>query len=79
MSECVTNRHQLVGKQLNASGALLCALLGGASLGCSAFAPSALGNLAASREEKRVLKQAAVESFPSPSDVGLAKDDGENR
>ena len=39
-----------------------------------AFAPSALGSLTASREEKRVLEQAAVDSFPSPEDVGLDQD-----
>jgi hypothetical protein len=56
------------------TGALLLALPGVLSMGCNAFAPSALGNLTASREEKQVLKQAAVDSFPSPEDVGLGKD-----
>jgi hypothetical protein len=55
------------------TGTLL-ALSGMLSMGCNAFAPSALGSLTASREEKRVLEQAAVDSFPSPEDVGLDQD-----
>jgi hypothetical protein len=44
-------------------------------MGCNVFAPSAVGTLTATREEKRVLKEAAVDSFPSPEDVGLGKGD----
>jgi hypothetical protein len=45
------------------------------SVGCNAFAPSALGRLSASRDEKRLIKQAAVDTFPSPADVGLGSDE----
>jgi hypothetical protein len=43
------------------------------SPGCQVFAPSAIGALNASREEKRVLKAAESDPFPSPADVGLSK------
>jgi hypothetical protein len=41
--------------------------------GCQAFAPGALGGLGKSREEKRVLKAAETDPFPSPADVGLGE------
>jgi hypothetical protein len=55
------------------SALVLCAavVIMGAT-GCQAFAPAAIGSLTASREEKRVLRQAEVDPFPSPADVGLA-------
>jgi hypothetical protein len=62
---------------IRATGALLVASSSMLSMGCNAFAPSALGSLTASREEKRVLEQAAVDSFPSPADVGLDQDEAQ--
>lgn len=53
----------------------LLAVMLSTSPGCQAFAPSALGTLAASREEKRVLKAAEADPFPSPDDVGLSSAD----
>ena len=75
MSEGLTKPNGAGRKGVRSLGPLALALSGILSMGCNAFAPSALGNLTASREEKRVLKQAAVESFPTPADVGLGKDD----
>ncbi len=74
MSECLTKRLRLGCSPLRVSAALLLALSGALSLGCNVFAPSALGGLTASREEKRVIKQAELDSFPSPADVGLGQD-----
>ena len=67
-------RTKIQGDWARHYSALAILLAGAVSIGCNAFAPSALGTLTASREEKRVLKQAAVDSFPSPEDVGLKKD-----
>lgn len=39
-----------------------------AATGCQGFAPTSLGN---SRSEKKIIKQAEVDPFPSPEDVGL--------
>jgi hypothetical protein len=41
------------------------------SMGCQAFAPSGASGLFADREEKRILKMAKADPFPSPADVGL--------
>jgi hypothetical protein len=75
MSESPTIPTSAARRPIRVPGALLLALSGMLSMGCNAFAPSALGSLAASREEKRVLEQAAVDSFPSPEDVGLGMSD----
>jgi len=39
-----------------------------ASAGCQSFAPA---DLARARDDKRTLKQAESDPFPSPADVGL--------
>jgi hypothetical protein len=52
---------------LTAARCALAAALG-ILAGCNAFAPSGFG---ASRSEKRIIKQAEVDPFPSPADVGL--------
>jgi len=43
--------------------------------GCQSFAPAGLGALAAKQREQKVVKQAANDPFPSPSDVGLGGND----
>jgi hypothetical protein len=40
--------------------------------GCQVFSPGALGTLTTSRDERRVLKEAETDPFPSPADVGIA-------
>jgi hypothetical protein len=55
------------------ASALLATFLGLASLGCQAVAPSSLAALTTSSQEKKILKQAAVDPFPSPADVGLSE------
>lgn len=40
--------------------------------GCQSFAPTGLGSLTAKQREQKIVKQAANDPFPSPSDVGLA-------
>lgn len=48
--------------------ALLAVLSLSSALGCQGVM---LGSLASSREDKRILKQAEQDPFPSPSDVGI--------
>jgi hypothetical protein len=52
------------------ASALLTALVA-MSMGCQAVAPGSLAALTASGQEKKILKQAEVDPFPSPADVGL--------
>jgi hypothetical protein len=42
------------------------------SVGCQAVAPGSLAALTTSGQEKKILKQAEVDPFPSPADVGLS-------
>jgi hypothetical protein len=42
-----------------------------ALVGCAGFAPAGLGSLSAKHHEQKIVKQAANDPFPSPSDVGL--------
>ncbi len=51
--------------------ALLVALVAVNSVGCQAVAPGSLAALTTSGQEKKILKQAEVDPFPSPADVGL--------
>jgi len=53
------------------ASALLTALVVAISMGCQAVAPGSLAALTASGQEKKILKQAEVDPFPSPADVGL--------
>jgi hypothetical protein len=46
-----------------------------ALVGCQSFAPAGLGSLTAKQREQKVIKQAANDPFPSPSDVGLGGND----
>jgi hypothetical protein len=41
-----------------------------ACAGCESFAP---GNLASGHKEKRIMKEAENDPFPSPADVGLSQ------
>ena len=56
---------------IDGAPSLLVALTLVLSTGCQTFAPGALDGLTASRGEKRALKQAETDPFPSPADVGL--------
>ena len=56
------------------SGAASCGFAFVAALafvGCQSFAPAGLGSLTAKQREQKIVKQAANDPFPSPSDVGL--------
>ena len=46
-----------------------------ALVGCQSFAPAGLGSLTAKQREQKIVKQAANDPFPSPSDVGLGGND----
>lgn len=46
-----------------------------ALVGCQSFAPAGLGSLTAKHREQKIVKQAANDPFPSPSDVGLGGND----
>lgn len=46
-----------------------------ALVGCQSFAPAGLGTLTAKQREQKIVKQAANDPFPSPSDVGLGGND----
>jgi hypothetical protein len=48
---------------------------GFALVGCQSFAPAGLGSLTAKQREQKIVKQAANDPFPSPSDVGLGGND----
>jgi hypothetical protein len=49
---------------------LALAVAAGAAAGCQSFVP---GDLTASKGEKKILKLAKADPFPSPADVGLAQ------
>jgi hypothetical protein len=51
---------------------LLLAFVVATSAGCQAFAPGSFAALTTSGQEKKILKQAEVDPFPSPADVGLS-------
>ena len=51
--------------------ALALALASGAAAGCQSFAPGDLAGLTASKGEKKILKLAKADPFPSPAEVGL--------
>lgn len=53
--------------------AILLTLAAFVSGGCQPFAPGNTMGLTSSRQEKKILKQAEVDPFPSPADVGLAE------
>ena len=42
-----------------------------ASSGCQSLALGSMAGFSAAREEKKILKQAEHDPFPSPADVGL--------
>jgi hypothetical protein len=42
-----------------------------ATVGCQSFAPRDMSKLASSGDDKRVVKLAKADPFPSPADVGL--------
>jgi hypothetical protein len=71
MQNLITMQIGLPKPRSSAWTAIMAAPILVSSLGCQAFAPSAIGTLAASREEKRVLKAAEADPFPSPADVGI--------
>lgn len=54
------------------ASAMLLTLVAAISAGCQAFAPGSLAALTTSGQEKKILKQAEVDPFPSPADVGLS-------
>jgi hypothetical protein len=54
------------------ASALLLTLAATLSAGCQAFAPGSLAALTPLGQEKKILKQAEVDPFPSPADVGLS-------
>ncbi|RIK74585.1 MAG: hypothetical protein DCC67_16405 [Planctomycetota bacterium] len=56
--------------RLGAAWALAAAVACGSIAGCKSLTSTGLG---ASRSEKKVIRQAAVDPFPTPADVGLAK------
>ena len=51
---------------------LLLAFVVAISAGCQSFAPGSIAALTTSGQEKKILKQAEVDPFPSPADVGLS-------
>jgi hypothetical protein len=59
------------GAGVRAASALL--VITGATLcgGCQAMIPAAMPSVFAAREDARIAKLAARDSFPSPADVGL--------
>lgn len=52
---------------------ILLTLVAFVSGGCQTFAPGNITGLTSSRQEKKILKQAEVDPFPSPADVGLSE------
>jgi hypothetical protein len=54
-----------------------------ASSGCQSLALGSMAGFSAARQEKKILKQAENDPFPSPADVGLEEarepDDGPER